>query len=79
MVKSILKSILVGIDRSSGNTPAMVLGLHWAKQFEAQLVGIGLVDESGIEVMEAILSGGLHRERPAIPTGQDQKGIRAGP
>jgi nucleotide-binding universal stress UspA family protein len=55
MVMRILKSILVGLDRSSDNTPAMELGLHWAKQFEAQLVGIGLADEFGIEVAEAML------------------------
>ena len=42
MVVRVLKSILVGVDRSGDNTPAMELGLHWAKQFEAQLVGIGL-------------------------------------
>ena len=55
MGMGILKSILVGLDRSSDSTPAMELGLHWAKQFQAQLVGVGLVDEFVIEVAEAML------------------------
>ena len=39
MVKSILKSILVGLDRSSDNTPAMVLGLHWVSKFRSTVGG----------------------------------------
>ena len=55
MPKSILKSILVSIDRSSDSTPAMELALGWAKRFEAELVGVGFIDEYGIEVAQEYL------------------------
>ena len=55
MPKSILKSILVSIDRSSDSTPAMELALEWARRFEAELVGIGFIDEYGIEVAQEYL------------------------
>ena len=55
MPKSILKSILVSIDRSSDNTPAMELALEWARRFEAELVGIGFIDEYGVEVAQEYL------------------------
>src|SRR5438132_9028953 len=68
MVVRVLKSILVGVDRSGDNTPAMELGLHWAKQFEAQLVGIGLADEFAIEVAEAMRyrEGYIERVNPPL-------------
>ncbi len=55
MPKSILKSILVSIDRSSDSTPAMELALQWAKRFDAALVGVGFVDEISIEVAQEYL------------------------
>lgn len=55
MPKSILRSILVSIDRSSDNTPAMELALDWARRFEAELVGVGFIDEYGIEVAQEYL------------------------
>ena len=55
MPKSILKSILVSIDRSSDSTPAMELAFRWAKRFEAALVGIGFIDEVSIEVAQEYL------------------------
>ena len=62
MPKSILKSILVSIDRSSDSTPAMELCLRWAKRFEAELVGVGFIDEYGIEVCAGVpLQGGTDR------------------
>jgi hypothetical protein len=55
MPRSILKSILVSIDRSSDRTPAMELALEWAKRFEAELVGVGFIDERGIDVAQESL------------------------
>lgn len=55
MPKSILKSILVSIDRSSDSTPAMELALRWAKRFDAALVGVGFIDEISIEVAQEYL------------------------
>ena len=55
MPKSILKSILVSIDRSSDSTPAMELALQWAKRFDAALVGVGFIDEISIEVAQEYL------------------------
>lgn len=55
MPKSILKSMLVSIDRSSDNTPAMDLALRWARRFDAELVGVGFIDEYSIEVAQEYL------------------------
>ncbi len=55
MPKSIMKSILVSIDRSSDSTPAMELALRWAIQFDAGLVAVGFIDEIGIEVAQEYL------------------------
>ena len=64
MPKSILKSILVSIDRSSDSTPAMELALGWARRFEAELVGVGFIDEYSIEVaQEYLYKEGLIAER----------------
>jgi hypothetical protein len=50
MPKSILKSILVSIDRPSDGTPAMELAIGWAERSEAELVSVGFIDEYSIEV-----------------------------
>lgn len=55
MPKSILKSILVSIDRSSDGTTAMELALGWARRYEAELVGVGIIDEYSIEVAQEYL------------------------
>jgi nucleotide-binding universal stress UspA family protein len=55
MPKSILKSVLVSIDRSSDSTPAMELALGWARRFEAELVGVGFIDEYSVEVAQEYL------------------------
>lgn len=55
MPKSILKSILVSIDRSSDTTPAMELALAWAGRYEAELVGVGFIDEYAVEVAQEYL------------------------
>jgi nucleotide-binding universal stress UspA family protein len=57
-----IRSLLVGLDGSPYGTPVLELGLRWAKRFDAQLVGIGVVDEPGILVSEAALfAEGYHR------------------
>jgi nucleotide-binding universal stress UspA family protein len=43
-----LRSILVGLDGSPYSTSAMDLGLRWARQFDALLVGLGVIDEPSI-------------------------------
>lgn len=68
MPKSILKSILVSIDRSSDSTPAMELSMAWARRYEAELVGIGFLDEYGVEVAQEYLykEGLLARVNPPL-------------
>lgn len=43
-----LRTILVGIEPSEFSTAALDLGVRWAQQFDAMLVGIGVVDRPGI-------------------------------
>ena len=43
-----LKSLLVGIDGSGYSRAAVELGIAWAKQFDALLVGLGVIDQPGI-------------------------------
>lgn len=43
-----MRTILVGLDGSDDCLPAVDLGIHWAKQFDSLLVGIGVVDEPSI-------------------------------
>jgi len=58
MPRGSLKSLLVSVDRSSDSTPAMELAMAWAKRYEAEVVGVGFLDEYGIEVAQEY----LHRE-----------------
>jgi nucleotide-binding universal stress UspA family protein len=39
-----LRSILIGLDGSGYSTAALELGLRRAGQFEATLVGLGIID-----------------------------------
>lgn len=48
-----LKSLLIGLDGTPDGEGALELGLRWAGQFEALAVGIGVVDEPGINAVEA--------------------------
>lgn len=53
-----LKSILIGLDGSPHAHTAMELGFQWAKQFDALLVGIGVVDIPDICAARAVPIGG---------------------
>jgi nucleotide-binding universal stress UspA family protein len=50
-----LKRILIGVDAIDRDSAAMELGLRWAKRHGARVVGIGVVDESGIEITESLM------------------------
>jgi nucleotide-binding universal stress UspA family protein len=59
---SMIRSLLVGLDGSAYAAPVLDLALRWAKRFDAELVGLGVVDEPGIQVSEAALfAEGYHR------------------
>ena len=58
-----LKSILVGLDGSPSSGAAVELGIQWAKQFNALLVGLGIVDEATICKPEAEPIGGSYYKR----------------
>jgi nucleotide-binding universal stress UspA family protein len=60
-----LKSILVGLDGSPSSGAAIELGIRWAKQFNALLVGLGIVDEATIRTPQAepIGAGSYKQER----------------
>jgi nucleotide-binding universal stress UspA family protein len=44
----VVKSMLIGLDGSPFSHAAVELGIRWAKQMDAMLVGIGIVDESSV-------------------------------
>ncbi len=52
-----LKSILVGLDGSPYSTAAVELGIRWAQQCEALLVGLGIIDEPTIRGPEPMPLG----------------------
>jgi nucleotide-binding universal stress UspA family protein len=43
-----LRTILIGLDGSPACAATVKLGLRWAKQFDAMLVGVGVVNEPAI-------------------------------
>jgi nucleotide-binding universal stress UspA family protein len=47
-----LARILIGLDVPNHVNPLTDLGIRWAKQFGATLVGLGIVDEPGIRAIE---------------------------
>lgn len=53
-----LRSILIGLDGSAYSTAALELGLRWARQLEATLVGLGIIDEPDICRPEPVPIGG---------------------
>ena len=53
-----LGSILIGLDTPKHCTGLVELGIRWATQPRATLVGLGVVDEPGIRAVE-----------PAFPVG----------
>lgn len=52
-----LKSILVGLDGSAYSTRAVELALRWGKQFDATIVGMGIIDKPGVDRVEAMPIG----------------------
>jgi nucleotide-binding universal stress UspA family protein len=52
-----LKSLLVGLDGSEHDDPALGVAILWAKRFDALLVGMGCVDEPGLHGPEEYLVG----------------------
>jgi nucleotide-binding universal stress UspA family protein len=52
-----LKSILIGLDGSEYSSPAVELGIRWAKRFDALLVGLGIIDEPTIRKPEPVPLG----------------------
>jgi nucleotide-binding universal stress UspA family protein len=52
-----LSCILAALDGSRDSDPALELGIRWAKRFDAQLVGLAVVDEPGIHGIEELLVG----------------------
>lgn len=52
------RSILVGLDGSNDCAAAVNLGLKWAKQQDALLVGLGIIDEPTIRQPESLPIGG---------------------
>ena len=52
-----LRSILVGLDGSPTSESAVELGIRWAGQFGALLVGIGIIDEPTIRKPEPVPLG----------------------
>jgi nucleotide-binding universal stress UspA family protein len=53
-----LRSLLIGLDGSAYSEAALSLGIRWAKQFDAVLVGLGIVDEPDIRRAEPVPIGG---------------------
>lgn len=53
-----LTRILVALDGSDYSQVALDLGIEWAKRFNAQLVGLGIVDEPTIRSHEPVPIGG---------------------
>src|SRR2546426_721777 len=53
----VLKSILVGLDGSPYSISAVELGIGWAKQHDALLVGLGIIDEPTIAPREPVPVG----------------------
>jgi nucleotide-binding universal stress UspA family protein len=58
-----LKSILIGLDGSAYSTAAVELGIQWARQFDALLVGLGVIDEPTIRGPEPVPLGGVYYKR----------------
>lgn len=53
-----LRNILVGLDGSPFSAAAVELGIRWAKQFNCQLVAVGVIDEPTIRGPQSVPIGG---------------------
>jgi len=59
-----LRSILIGLDGSPCSEAAVELGMRWGKQFDAMLVGLGIIDEPTICQAEPIpIGGGVYKRQ----------------
>lgn len=62
-----LRSILIGLDGSDDGASALDLGLRWAKDGDALLIGIAVVDEPGIlDSGSVLLADAHHRSDGAL-------------
>ncbi len=55
-----LKTILVGLDGTTDSDAALELGIRWAKETDAMLIGLGVVDEPGIHGAEEVWLGEVY-------------------
>ncbi len=62
-----LTSILIGLDGSRESESALELGLRWAKEFNATVVGLAIVDEPGIQVSEVGMVAEAHHWHATAP------------
>jgi nucleotide-binding universal stress UspA family protein len=58
-----LKSILIGLDGSDYSAAALDLAIRWARQSDALLVGLGVIDEPTIRGPEPVPLGGVYYKR----------------
>ena len=61
-----LRSMLVGLDGSPHSVSAVRLGIAWAKQADALLVGLAIVDQPTIAAQEPVLLGGVPYADPVF-------------
>ena len=64
-----LRNMVVGVDGSAGSTTALELAIRWAQQWDAGLVGGGIVDAPAICKAQPVPIGGIaykvHRDAAA--------------
>jgi nucleotide-binding universal stress UspA family protein len=58
-----LKSILIGLDNTERSDGAVQLGIQWAGQTDALLVGLMVVDEEALQRAEPVPVGGAEFKR----------------
>lgn len=71
-----MRSILVGLDGSPYSVSAVELGIRWARQFDALLVGLGVIEEPGICQAEMVPIGASdykqHRDEAVLARARRQ-------
>jgi nucleotide-binding universal stress UspA family protein len=55
-----LRTILVGLDGSAHSRAATELGIRWAGQFDALVVGLGIIDEPSLRSSQPVPLGAGH-------------------
>jgi nucleotide-binding universal stress UspA family protein len=69
-----LRGILVALDGSKSSESARELGIRWAKQYDAMLCGLGIVDQPAIRTTEpAAAVGGAPGRDPVYYLGYDAR------